>query len=233
MLSAEELSRAARFHFEVHRNRFITGRALVRAVLGRYLGVEPTQVEFAYGPNGKPVLAGRFASAALHFNLAHSANLALLAVTAAGPIGVDLEHIRPLDDFEELVARFFSPRESAAFQALPPAQRPAAFYNLWTCKEALLKATGEGIASLLNRVELSVLPAAPVSLLALPAQFGVPNDWTIHELCPCREFAAALAVKATNISLQCWRRPDLPLTHPPTHLLTSSRSPAALRIPSA
>src|ERR1041384_4470701 len=72
MLSANERERAARFHFEQHRNRFIAGRGFLRIVLRRYLRSEPLAVEFDYGPHGKPALAGRLAETGLHFNLAHS-----------------------------------------------------------------------------------------------------------------------------------------------------------------
>ncbi len=195
-LSGAELQRAARFHFEIHRNRFIAGRGLLRRILARYLATEPSGLCITYGKNGKPSLAD---APGLHFNLAHAEDLALLAVTRLGPVGVDLEHVRRLEDASQLVARFFSPGESAAYSRLEPQLQPAAFFNLWTRKEALLKATGEGIGELLNRVEVSLVPGEPARLVSAPPQFGSERTWHLFELLsPAAGFAAALAAPASR-----------------------------------
>ncbi len=204
-LSAPERERAERFHFARHRNRFIAGRGALRAIVAQYLQTEPNALEFVYGLQGKPALAQPFAGSGLQFNLAHSDELALLAVTRAGPIGVDVERVRPLKDAEDLVERFFSKRENDLFRTLAPDQKPAAFFNLWTRKEAWLKATGEGIAYSLKRVEVSFLPGEPAKLLALPEAGTVGAPWSLRELSPHRAFAAALAVAAPELRLRCWR----------------------------
>jgi 4'-phosphopantetheinyl transferase len=216
-LSAAELERAARFHFELHRNRFIAGRGQLRAVLGAYLERPPGSLGFDYGPQGKPALANGLAEAGLHFNLAHSGDLALLAVTRLEPVGIDLEHVRPLPDAGELVARFFSARENAVYSSLPAAQQPAAFFDLWTRKEAWLKATGDGIGHLLSQVEVSFLPTQPAQLLHLPASFASPTGaaghvnggWMLHDLHPAPGFAAALAIQADHLRLHCWHWPKV------------------------
>ncbi|HEV2393476.1 MAG TPA: 4'-phosphopantetheinyl transferase superfamily protein [Verrucomicrobiae bacterium] len=170
-MSDDEIQRAGRFHFEQHRNRFIAGRGLLRAVLARYLCAAPKQIKFAYGTNGKPCLAKSTGGDNLEFNLAHSEDVALLAVTRTFPVGIDVERIRPMPDAAELVARFFSPRESAIFRGLPSEEQSSAFFSLWTRKEALLKATGEGIGHLLNQVEVSFLPGEPVRIIRMPEGF--------------------------------------------------------------
>ncbi|MGE5138512.1 MAG: 4'-phosphopantetheinyl transferase family protein, partial [Rudaea sp.] len=204
-LSPPELERAARFHFERLRQRFIAGRGLLRALLGRYLKVEPGQIEFGYGSAGKPMLLTPRPEMALHFNLAHTDDLALLAFTRLGPVGVDVERVRSLDDVTGLVSRFFSAREHAAFASLPEAQQPAAFFNLWTRKEAWLKATGEGIAHSLHLVEVSFLPREPTRLLAVPEPLSQGRPWTLLDLRPAAGFAAALAIAAAAPKLRCWR----------------------------
>jgi 4'-phosphopantetheinyl transferase len=233
ILSAAERERALRFRFELHRNRFVVGRAAMRLLLARYLQAQPTALEFSYGPQGKPALGGTFANAGWHFNLAHSENLALLAMTRTGPIGVDVEYLQPLPDADQLVARFFSARECAAYQKLPVSERTVAFFNLWTRKEAWLKATGEGIGYLLNQVEVSFLPGEPAQLLHLPKlprseATGLQNlgtaSWSLHALRPATGFAAALALSAPVSRLDCWRWDDQTLNRP------SDFSP---RIPSA
>jgi 4'-phosphopantetheinyl transferase len=205
LLSPAELDRAAAFHFELHRRRFVVGRGVLRLILSRYVGVQPEQVEFAYGSQGKPELADGLAANGLRFNLAHSEDLAIVAITRLGPVGVDLEKIAPLEDMDDLVARFFSARENARFQQLTAEQKPLAFFNLWTRKEAWLKATGEGIAHSLNLVEVSFLPGEPARLLNIPAHLSQGARWSLHELAPAGHFVAAVAVAAEEIDLQCWR----------------------------
>jgi len=204
-LSQEELQRADRFHFETHRNRFMAGRGILRTLLATYLECAPDKLNFSYGPNGKPALADELSQSGLFFNLAHSDDLALIAVTRLGPIGVDVERIRPMPDSDELVERFFSVRESALFQKLPDEQKNLAFFNLWTRKEAWLKATGEGIGDLLNQVEVTFLPGEPAQFLSLPQNSGLTNDWTLRRLEPASSFVGAVASRNLQFSISHFR----------------------------
>ena len=206
MLSPDEQVRAARFHFERDRGRFIAGRGFLRALLGRYLQTEPAQLQFSYSPRGKPSLAAP-ANNGLHFNLAHSDALALLAVTRACPVGVDVERINPLRDAEGITERFFSPRESAALKALPADQKPAAFFNLWTRKEAWLKATGDGISEFLSKSEVSFLPDEPARFLSILGDTQAAAAWTLEDLKPAEGFKAALAAPVQGVHLRCWQWP--------------------------
>jgi len=205
ILSEDELERAARFRFEKHHNRFIAGRGILRSLLAAYLECAPDEPRFVYGPNGKPALAGKFAQSALRFNLAHSEELALVAITRLGELGVDIEKIRPLSDAGELVERFFSARENALFQTLPADQRNVAFFNLWTRKEAWLKATGEGIGDSLSRVEVTFLPGQPARFLALPDHCAVRADWAVRELAPAPGFVGAVAPPNVRFSLSTFQ----------------------------
>jgi 4'-phosphopantetheinyl transferase len=207
-LSSDERERAARFRFEYHRNRFTAGRGQMRAILGRCLQTSPDRVAFTYGPHGKPALTDASGADTLQFNLAHSADLALLAVTRTGPIGVDVEHVRVLADADHLVARFFSARESALFRSLPDDQKTAAFFNLWTRKEAWLKATGRGITQSLNAVEVAFLPGEPARFLSLPGGPEAAAGWRLDALAPAPGFAAALATRARAAAATCWHWPD-------------------------
>jgi 4'-phosphopantetheinyl transferase len=201
MLSQDESERAARFRFDTHRDRFIAARGILRSLLGAYLRSPPGELRFEYGPNGKPALAATFVESGVSFNLAHSEELALIAVTRLGPIGVDVEQIRPVTEPDELVARFFSPRETALFQTLPTSQKSAAFFNLWTRKEAWLKATGEGIAHSLNRVEVTFLPREPARFLSLPEGPELKSDWALRELTPATGFVGAVTIPDLQFSI--------------------------------
>jgi 4'-phosphopantetheinyl transferase len=204
-LSSSELARAARFHFVEHRNRYIVAHGWLRQLLSDYLSIPAAAVEFDYGPQGKPVLAGSPNSSALQFNMTHSEGLALVAVARGTPVGIDVERVRTLEDAGDLVARFFSTRESSEFKSLPDDQKPLAFFNLWTRKEAWLKATGEGITHLLDRVEVSFMPGAPARLLSLPDRFPPTSNWTICDITPCPGFAAAVVAAGERGEFECRR----------------------------
>jgi 4'-phosphopantetheinyl transferase len=207
-LSPDELDRAGRFHFERDRIRFISGRGVLRAILASYSQIAAAQIHFNYGPRGKPALTDLPGRPTLHFNLAHADNLALIAVTRAGAVGIDVERIRPMTDAEDIAAHFFSPREVATLGTLPEGQRTEAFFNLWTRKEALLKATGDGLSETLSQIEISFAPGEPARVLRHlePPQSSV--CWTLEELSPAPEFKAAIAVAAKGPRFLCWQWPD-------------------------
>jgi 4'-phosphopantetheinyl transferase len=204
-LSPDETARANKFKFEKHRNRFIAGRGALRGILGQYLSEGPAGLSFVYLANGKPALGGEFADAGIYFNLAHTEDLALVAVTRMGDVGVDVEGVRPIKNVDELVARFFSRRENELFQKVPEIEKPAAFFNLWTRKEALLKATGEGITGSLNLVEVSFLPGEAARLLAIPGDIEEAAQWNLRELTPVTGFTGAIAIQAPDVRLECWK----------------------------
>lgn len=204
MLAPDELDRASRFHFDCDRKRFITGRGLLRSILGHYLGREPHKLQFEYGARGKPVLAGYAGDVPLHFNLAHSDDLMLLALMRRCAVGIDVERLRVLDEAEDMAERFFSARESNGLRALPNTKKPAAFFNLWTRKEAWLKATGEGISESLNQVEVSFLADEPAQLISLFGDTQAGQKWHLCELNPAAGFVAALAVAGPDMRVKCW-----------------------------
>ena len=195
-LSSDEIARAERFYFPEHRQRFMAGRGTLRAILGQYLDIAPKQVEFEYQPRGKPLLAAKFADKGLLFNLSHSQDLALLGISYQHQIGVDLEYIRTMSDLEGLAKRFFSAREYEYLRLLSPAQQQQIFFRYWTCKEAYLKATGDGLVQL-EEIEIDLTPNQPSKLL-------VSGDWSLRELTPANNFAAAVVVAGSNIHLHFW-----------------------------
>ncbi len=180
----------------------------MRDTLGRYLQIAPEKVEFTYNSRGKPALSPSRSGRGLHFNLAHSEDLALLAITSVGAIGADVESIRPVKDVDDLVARFFSPRESELFQKLPDKQKPPAFFNLWTRKEALLKATGQGITGSLSEVEVAFLPGEEARVLAMSGAPETATRWMLRELVPASGFVGAVAIETAGqvsiLSLKCF-----------------------------
>ncbi|MBW4453625.1 MAG: 4'-phosphopantetheinyl transferase superfamily protein [Nostoc indistinguendum CM1-VF10] len=196
-LSNDEMARAERFYFQEHRQRFIAGRGILRAILSRYLGIQPLQVQFNYQQRGKPVLADTFADSGLAFNLSHSQGLGLCAVNCTRQIGVDLEYIRPMSDLEALAKRFFLPREYEMLRSLSPNQQQEVFFRYWTCKEAYLKATGDGLSQL-EQIEVSLTPTEL-------AKLQITEDWSLFELVPANNYVAAVAVENSGLNLKCWQ----------------------------
>ena len=151
LLSTDERLRADRFVFRRDRNRWIVARGILRHLLARYCGIEPTAIAFDYAPAGKPSLAqARTSAERLTFNLAHSQDRALLGVARNREIGVDLERAR--DDFDPLpIARqFFFGAELAAIESAAAGSRREAFFRHWVAKEAVLKANGAGLSLALD-----------------------------------------------------------------------------------
>lgn len=158
-LSAAELERARRLLDPVKRRRFLRGRAVVRHVLGRLLGVPARDVEFAVNAHGKPRVVrpqacGSSAPPPLHVNWSHSANVLLLAATVSGELGVDVEVIDPTVDALTVAQSHFTRAETDALRTRAGAERTEAFYRCWTVKEAVLKALGTGLSVALDRVSV-------------------------------------------------------------------------------
>jgi 4'-phosphopantetheinyl transferase len=195
LLSTDEIIRSERFHFEEDRRRFIVRHGILRTLLGCYLGVEPSRLQFCCGKNEKPKLTDEFSRGNLRFNLSHSGGLALYAFTCGREIGVDIERVRDIPEMEQIAERFFSIREHAVFRALPESEKKEAFFNCWTRKEAFIKATGDGLSWPLDRFDVSLVPGEPARLLKIEGDSRAASRWSIQDLKPASGFAAALAVK--------------------------------------
>lgn len=194
-VSAEEHARAARFRFDVHRRRFLAGRAALRTVLAELMGVPLAAVQLGtQGDRGKPVVLGN--GPLPSFNLSHSDAWGLLAWHAGGlPLGVDLEVARGFRDAEPIARRHFNPRESAAVQEAPEgADRDGVFFRLWTRKEAYLKLTGLGLPGGLRAVEVGPEPVP--RLLQPPHGHGLESAWVTSLALPPGSDARLVAALA-------------------------------------
>lgn len=175
-LSADEQQCADRFRSGQLRNRFIAGRATLRAILARYLAASPAAIAFQYNARGKPSLAPPWDRRGLGFNLSHAKGLALVAVAGGREVGVDVE-FGPIRHLAGMVARWFSAEEQRQWQALPAADQPAGFFRAWTCKEAWLKALGAGLSLPLEQVSVAVAPDEPPRLLSTGGNPREAGQW--------------------------------------------------------
>lgn len=208
LLSADERRRADQFIFDQHRARFIAGRGILRILLGKYLQSDPAEILFSYNLHGKPSLDDRMKMQTVHFNLSHSCGLALFAFTGVGPIGVDIEHVRPESDIKHTGGFILSPNELLALQSVSPALRHTTFFQYWVRKEAFLKAIGEGFTGTVSAYDVCDIPEKPVmenSFAGTKARF---TEWHVRDI-PLEEgFAAALACKSNTWPLSFFRVPD-------------------------
>lgn len=144
IISPEEQQRANRFHFEEDKESFIFYHGCKRLILSHYLHLPPNAINIAMREKGKPFLVEK----TIHFNLSHTKNLAILAVSKNTEIGVDIEQSKQSNSHLEIAKRFFHPEEYNYLKKINSEQlQQEAFFVLWTSKEAVLKATGEGISS--------------------------------------------------------------------------------------
>lgn len=181
ILSADEWERARAFRFPIHRQRFAVCRTALRELLGEALGCSANGIQFYYSPEGKPGCAG------VHFNVAHSENLALIAV-APHPVGVDIEFKRQVE-FDALAATVFSPAELAVWKRFGESEKAEKFYALWTRKEALLKGIGCGITEHTGRVSVFF---GDSDVVEVPSALTT-EVWSVRSFEIAEGYAAAVA----------------------------------------
>jgi 4'-phosphopantetheinyl transferase len=185
LLTMAEQQRARRYHAEADYHRFVIGRATLRLLLGACLGLPPGALHFVPGENHKPILA---TAPELHYNVSHSGNWVLITIAPVA-VGVDVEKINVSFPFDEILEYSFSEHEKA-FIAQHPV-RPAAFYRLWTRKEAFVKATAQGIDADFTRV-----PALDGRHQWLATHPNSVANWTVSSFAAAAGYVAAVAYPA-------------------------------------
>jgi 4'-phosphopantetheinyl transferase len=213
LLADDERARADRFRFARDRRRFAVGRGVLRALLGRTLGIAPREIVFSYGIRGKPALEWPDGSG-LEFNLSHSNGVALFATSWRRDVGVDLEHQGKNIDYLGIASRFFTSRELSQIrgQRDEPGRR-SAFFRGWARKEAFLKARGDGLWVGLDQFEVSIDPALPPRVAWTAWDPEEAGCWSVLDLDVASDFAAAIVVKGAlsgPIAVQPFSLPEQP-----------------------
>ncbi len=201
-LDATEQAYWRRLRHPARRHQFLCGRALLRSVVAPVLGCGADQISIIRGHHGKPVLQSPVAGWAVpHFNLAHSGDWLLLALSPDDTLGVDIEQVDARRDCVRLVQRCFSAVERQAFAR--NADPVAAFHRCWVRKEALLKALGRGLGfGLANFSVSTAADPGPVKVrFHCP---GIDGDWFHHDVPSPPGYCSALAI-ANRVPLLCRR----------------------------
>jgi 4'-phosphopantetheinyl transferase len=197
-LSSDEKARANRFVFQRDRDHFTATRGVLRELLGRYVNRAAADLEFEYGPQGKPSLRVESSQRAVQFNVSHSHGVALLAFAIGRHLGVDVELMRSFAG-EEIAERYFSPQEVAELRGLPPSLQDEGFFLCWTRKEAYVKARGEGLLVPLKSFRVTLTPGKPELL-----QTTDGRDWSLRSLRPDPQYVGALVGEGGDWKVRGW-----------------------------
>jgi 4'-phosphopantetheinyl transferase len=194
VLSEAEHARAARFGRPELRARYIVGRATLRTLLAGKLGVAGRDVTIARGRRGRPHVPGTD----LDFNVSHTEGLALFAMTRGCRIGVDIEHGERTLNVDGVARKFMSPAEQALLAGLVPGERRRTLLRLWTCKEAMSKATGDALSAPFRRLDVGL--GGGLRLRDGPPPY-TPAHWQLVRIDVPGGFLATAAL---------WHEPDPP-----------------------
>lgn len=195
ILDDQERTRAASFRFDTDRHAFLLRHIALRHILGSYLGLSPKELRFERGQFGKPVLAHQAHGGRLHFNLTHSAGLALIAVAWRHAVGVDVERIDSETDLFQIANQFTTPSEYRRLCQLPQRQRHRATLRLWVRKEAYAKASGRGVTGPLQELDVSGTEVSPSASSRREWQPRQHSNWHIRNLDPAPDYVGALVVE--------------------------------------
>ncbi|MDX1901197.1 MAG: 4'-phosphopantetheinyl transferase superfamily protein [Gammaproteobacteria bacterium] len=185
LLDENEQTRAAKFKFDIHRQRFVIARGILRNILQNYTETPAKEILLTSEPQKKPYLKNN--PKKIEFNLSHSEDKMLCAITLDNPVGVDIEKMRTECDLR-IADRFFSASENHLLSTLDNDQKMKMFFQLWTAKEAIVKMTGKGLWTALN--SFSVDPKKPSQVVNI-------EETTCHVTCFSvdPEYASALATE--------------------------------------
>jgi 4'-phosphopantetheinyl transferase len=202
LLSDDEAERALEFRFDRDRRRYTVGRGLLREVLSRYSGISPASLRFAYGPTGKPTLGAGPWDSRWRFSVSHSDDLILFAIAYGRDLGVDIEKVRQVPEWQALMELLFSAEERDIVAALPHKQQECTFLRCWTRREAYLKATGEGLRGVVRTVPAADLRTMESRLSPMQSIYKL-FDLDLDAGC-----VGSLAVHGDRASISSWRIAD-------------------------
>jgi len=209
-LTETELKRFRRYQFDRHRKQLLLGRVLTRLALSSYdKSIAPEAWDFTQNQYGKPAISEDQNSASLYFNLSHSAEKVVLAVARFKDIGVDIECCRKPRRVAAIAQRYFSNAEAAQLLSLPEDQQQSRFYDLWTLKEAYIKACGMGLAIPLQHFSYGFLGDDRLTVEFDARRNDVAAAWQFWQIFAGADFKLAVAAKSgaeeATHTLAAWR----------------------------
>jgi 4'-phosphopantetheinyl transferase len=199
-LPEDEGHRADRLRIEQKREQFVITRSLLRLLLSSNLGKEPRDIVFSYEKQGKPVVKDYINRVPIEFNISHSGDYALIAMTLENKVGVDIEEVNPDIDYKSLSNRFFSEKERNDLINLDEKQQCDAFYRIWARKESFIKATGQGISFGLDKFSVPINESIDDAREIITAE-KLNDKWFCYELMKLDNYKTALTATTKNSAI--------------------------------
>jgi 4'-phosphopantetheinyl transferase len=196
VLSADERERHERFHFDSDRDAYLVAHALTRRMLGSLLGVQAHELEFRAAEHGRPELAAPAHACELSFNLSHTSGLVACAAARGCSVGVDTENSARGVELLGVARRVFSDRELAGLYPLSGEAQRLRFFDLWTLKEAYVKAIGKGLAGPLRAISFAPEQPDPVPVHFEREAADDAARWCFRRHIPSPNHRLAVALRA-------------------------------------
>ena len=204
LLPPGEMQRIAKFKTPELRSRHTVVKGTLLSLIAQYTGDDAENIELGTTELGKPYLLHDDGDRNLQFNVADSNDLAIYAITKGGPIGVDLEEVIPLPDWQIMADVCMNAFEGEWIFSLPRDRQEMAFLRLWTIKEAYLKAIGTGLSVAPSTIEVEFIQGEQYKFRRIHNQHDSIRNWKIFSFCPRPTFVAALVVPASSRELRCF-----------------------------
>lgn len=226
-LNLQESEKQKNFYFPRHRHQYLVTRSLVRDVLSKYVvTIAPKEWQFKNNKYNKPSIANLSLPFPLRFNLSHTEEMIVFTVTSGWQVGVDVENLSRENTIERLAKNSFSTPEYQALMALPIYARRHRFYQLWTLKEAYIKACGMGMSIPLKDFSFSLPENNDIAISFEQARNDNPKNWQFYQLTPSNNHLVSLALKGQDASKRNFKlttREVIPFAgaHPVDFLVTA------------
>lgn len=197
-----ENARSRKFVTTYLQDKYIVQRGILRTILGNYLVCPARSLEFISQLHGKPVLkSSDHRQGSLSFNLSHTKGLLVVAVAIGTEIGVDVEFQNKPKDWTGIAKRYFTEEENDWFLCLPDAERSAAFYDIWTMKEAAMKADGRGLSIPVGDISFDLPPGQNLSPILMARISGKAERWWGRTLNLGMEVSGAVVCQNENANI--------------------------------
>jgi len=198
VLSNDEIDKVNRFIFEKDRITHTVSQGMLRYILGTYLNLNPEEIIFNQNEYGKPFISEEQNPDNIQFNLSHSGDMIIYAISKGRNVGIDIQKIKDSGSIADIVDHYFSETEKAAFRSLPDEQKLSGFHSCWARKEAYIKALGFGLSYPLNSFSMPVTPEYSSAVI----YDDYKTAYTVTDIITSPGYAAAVAAEGSDAELQ-------------------------------
>ena len=202
ILSKDEIIRANKLKIDSKKKQFIITRGILRSLLsGCLISTKPEEIHFSYRKHCKPCIDNKFYNKPIEFNVSHSGDYALIAITLNHQLGVDIEEINSAIEYQSLAKRFFSKHEINDLNNYEQSERRNAFYRGWTRKEAFIKAEGSGVSFGLDRFTVALDEEIKTSEIKINNAGFIKGSWFNYNSVTLPHYKTAIASNKDGLQI--------------------------------